>query len=91
MKNPKVMTALQGMMGGDPAAMAAAMQDPEVGPILMKLQQKMGGAMGGMGMGGMPGGGMPGGGMPGGGMPGGFDVDEGDDDLPDLDDVPDLD
>ena len=52
---------------------------------MMKLQQKMGGMMGG----GMPGGGMPGGGMP--DMGGGFDAAEEEDDLPDLDEIPDLD
>ena len=106
MQNPKVMAALQDMMAGgapNPAKMMQYMQDPEIGPVL----QKMMGAAQGMGMGGgMPGGmgGMPGGfgGMPG-GMPGGFpggggggfaqDMPEevSDDDVPDLEEVDEVD
>jgi suppressor of tumorigenicity protein 13 len=80
MQKPKVMAALQGLMGGDPSAIARAMADPEVGPILMKLQSKMGGMMDGMGgMGGM------------GGMPEEVDPDHDEGDLPDLEETPDLD
>jgi len=45
--NPKVMQAMTAMMS-NPAAIFQYQNDPEVGPILMKLMSKMGG-MGGMG------------------------------------------
>lgn len=45
--NPKVMAALQQMMS-NPAAIFQYQNDPEVGPVLMKLMSKMG--MGGFGM-----------------------------------------
>lgn len=87
LKNPKVMAAMAQMMGGgapDPSKIMQLMSDPEVGPVLSKIMAKFGG-------GGMPGMGMPGGmgGMPGGmgGFPSG---DDDDDDIPYLDDLPDL-
>jgi suppressor of tumorigenicity protein 13 len=46
--NPKVMTAMQAMMT-NPAAIFQYQNDPEVGPVLMKLMSKMGN------MGGFPG------------------------------------
>jgi hypothetical protein len=62
--------------------------DPEVGPVLQKFMAKI---QGGAGAGGMPGGF---GGSPGGfgGGPGGFGggVDDDTGDIPDLDDLPDL-
>lgn len=88
LQNPKVMAALQGMMSGgapDMAKMQELMSDPEVGPAMQKLMEKMGPMMGGMG--GM--GGMPGGGFGGAGGMGGDESDD-DDDMPDLDDLPDL-
>jgi suppressor of tumorigenicity protein 13 len=89
MKNPKVMAVFSELMsspGGamglmsNPAKMQELMADPEVGPVMQKIMAKFGG-----GMGGMPGG--MGGGMPNMGGAGG----EEDDDIPDLDDLPDLD
>jgi suppressor of tumorigenicity protein 13 len=83
MQNPKVMAAFQELMSGpagpmgllsNPAKLQELMADPEVGPVLQKLMAKMGGGMGG-GMGGMPGGGA---------------AAANDDDIPDLDDLPDL-
>merc|ERR1719352_1355006 len=80
MQNPKVMAAMMEMQTGGPVAMAKYANDPEIMNLMLKIQSKMGGGMGG-GMPGMPGGmpGMPGGmggmpGMPGGmgGMPGGM-------------------
>jgi len=56
--------------------------DPEVGPVLQKLMGKMAGKMPGSA-------GMGGGGFPGGGASGGHDDDD-DGDMPDLDDLPDL-
>uniref|UniRef100_A0A7S4W9J5 STI1 domain-containing protein n=4 Tax=Ditylum brightwellii TaxID=49249 RepID=A0A7S4W9J5_9STRA len=88
MQNPKVMAAFQELMsspGGamglmsDPSKLQKLMADPEVGPFLQKLMAKLGPMMGGM-MGGA-------GGMPPGGMGGGAGMDE---DMPDLDDIPDL-
>jgi suppressor of tumorigenicity protein 13 len=90
MKNPKVVAVFSELMsspGGamglmsNPAKMQELMADPEVGPVMQKIMAKFGGGM----MGGM-GGGMPGG--MGGGMP---DMGGEDDDIPDLDDLPDLD
>ena len=52
LSNPKVMAALQGMMSGgapDMAKMQELMSDPEVGPAMQKLMEKMGPMMGGMG------------------------------------------
>ena len=100
MANPKVMAAFQDMMAGgspDPAKMMQHMQDPDVGPVLQKMIGKFGGGMPGMGGmgGGIPGGmgGFPGG-MPGGmgGMGGGFDAGEPDiEELPDLEEVDEVD
>ena len=91
MKNPKVIAAFSELMSGpggpmglmsNPGKLQSLMSDPEVGPVLQKIMSKM---MGGGGMGGMPGmGGM--GGMP--DMGGGS---KGDEDIPDLGDLPDLD
>lgn len=47
MSNPKVMQAMQAMMT-NPAAFMQYQNDPEVGPVLMKLMSKMGGMGGGM-------------------------------------------
>ena len=55
MMNPKVMNVLQ-QAQTNPGALIAAMNDPEVGPLLNKIVAKMGGSMG---SGGMGGGGMP--------------------------------
>ena len=48
--NPKVMAALQQVMGAggmpDPSKIAELMSDPEVGPILQKVMAKFGGGMG---------------------------------------------
>ena len=83
MSNPKVVAAFQEIMSGpggpmgllsNPGKLQQLMADPEVGPALNLMMQKM---MGGGGMGGM-------GGF--GGMPSG-----GDDDIPDMDEMPDLD
>jgi suppressor of tumorigenicity protein 13 len=85
LQNPKVMSALTSMMTNpDPSKITQLMMDPEVGPIMQKLMSKLGPTMGG--------------GMPGG--MGGFggshrdssakDGDGDDDDLPDLDDIPNL-
>ena len=87
LQNPKVMAAFQSLSANpaglmsNPGKLQELMTDPEVGPFMQKLMSKMGGGM--PGMGGM------GGGMPDfGGMGGGDD--DGDDDIPDLDDLPDL-
>ena len=90
MSNPKVMAAFQEMMAGgapNPAKMMQYMQDPDVGPVLQKMMGKFGG-----GMGGMPG--MPGGmgGMPSGGFDAGApDIEEVGEDLPDLEEVDEVD
>jgi suppressor of tumorigenicity protein 13 len=95
LQNPKVMAVFSELMsspGGamglmsNPAKMQELMSDPEVGPVMQKIMAKFGGGMGGMpgGMGGMAG---MGGGMPNMGGAGGDE----DDDIPDLDDLPDLD
>jgi suppressor of tumorigenicity protein 13 len=87
MKNPKVVAAFSELMqspGGamgllsDPSKMQELMGDPEVGPVLQKILAKLGPGMMGGASGGMPGGGMGG---------GGGDAD----DIPNLDDLPDLD
>jgi suppressor of tumorigenicity protein 13 len=44
MTNPRMMTALQQMMT-NPAAIFEYQNDPEIGPILMKLMSKMGGQL----------------------------------------------
>ena len=44
MSNPKVMQAMTAMMS-NPAAFMEYSNDPEVGPILMKLMSKFGGGM----------------------------------------------
>ena len=44
MSNPRVMTAFQSMMS-NPASILQYQNDPEIGPILMKLMSKMGGGM----------------------------------------------
>jgi len=84
MQNPKVMAAFSSLMsepGGpasllsNPAKMQELMADPDVGPVLMKLMSKLGGGA----MGGMPWGT--------GGMPQNH---QDDDEMPDLDDLPDL-
>jgi len=78
MQNPKVMEAFSGMMSGggaDPSKMAKLMSDPEVGPFIQKLMKKLGPMMGGMGA----------------QMPGGMgNTDEDTNEIPDLDDMPDL-
>jgi len=83
MQNPKVMAAFSGLMAGpggaaglmsNPAKMQELMGDPEVGPFIQKLMKKLGPMMGGA--------------MP--GAPGGMGGAGEDDDLPDLDDVPNL-
>jgi len=51
MMNPKVMNVLQ-QAQTNPGALIAAMNDPEVGPLLNKIVAKMGGSMGSGGMGG---------------------------------------
>ena len=51
MMNPKVMQVLQ-QAQTNPGALIAAMNDPEVGPLLNKIVVKMGGSMGSGGMGG---------------------------------------
>ena len=51
MMNPKVMQVLQ-QAQTNPGALIAAMNDPEVGPLLNKIVAKMGGSMGSGGMGG---------------------------------------
>ena len=53
MMNPKVMSVLQ-QAQTNPGALIAAMNDPEVGPLLNKIVNKMGGSMGGGMGGGMP-------------------------------------
>ena len=80
MQNPKVMSALSEVMSGgvNPAKIQELMTDPEVGPVLQKMISKFGGSMGG--------GGMPGG-MGGGAAPA---ADNDDDDIPDLDNLPDM-
>jgi suppressor of tumorigenicity protein 13 len=91
LSNPKVMAALSGLMSGpggpmgimqNPAKLQELMADPDVGPFLQKVMAKLGGG----GMGGM--GGMPG--MGDMGMPPGGRMND-DDDMPDLDDIPNLD
>lgn len=97
MQNPKVMAAFQEMMSGgapDPTKIMKYMSDPEVGPVLQKLMSKMGAGMPGMGAGmpGMPGG-MPGmgAGMPS-GFGNGFDAPQEDDpEMPDLEEVDEVD
>jgi len=92
LQNPKVMAALQAMQS-DPSKIMQYMSDPDVGPILQKMAAAaQSGGMPGMG-GGMPGG--MGGGM---GMPGsspnfggGATGDDDDDELPDLEEVDEVD
>jgi len=94
MENPKVVKAFQEIMSGpggpmgllsNPAKLQELMADPEVGPSLNLMMKKMMGGGGMPGMGGM--GGMPGmGGM--GGMP---SAAGGDDGIPNMEEMPDLD
>jgi len=83
----KLADLMQGMQGGQPdmTKVMAAMQDPELGPVIQNLMGSMGGGgMAGMAsmFGGMGGGGM-GGGMGGAAADAGSDSDE----MPDLDDA----
>jgi suppressor of tumorigenicity protein 13 len=86
MQNPKVVAAFSELMSGpggpmgllsNPSKLQKLMMDPDVGPVLQKLLAKFGGGMGG---------GMPGG-MPGSAASTSDDLE----DLPDMDQVPDLD
>lgn len=86
MQNPKVQKAFQELMSGpggpmgllsNPGKLQEMMSDPEVGPVLQKLMAKMGGGMFG-GAGGM--------------NPGGSGASAGaDEDIPNLDDLGDID
>ena len=88
MQNPKVIAAFSSLMnspGGamglmsNPAKLQELMADPEVGPVVQKLIAKLGPSMMGGGMGGM------------GGFGGGAPAAGGGDDIPNMDDLPDLD